>query len=260
MVAISVPDAGCVRRALLAGALLLACLRGAGAQTPLLLVTEHTPPDIMREGDSVRGISGDKVRIMLERADIPHRFQVLAWRRAYMLAQKDPDTCVFSTARIPEREALFKWVGPLREADWTLYGLASTRRQLKSLEDARGLRIGGYNGDVRATYLQARGFTVDTAQDDLTNPRKLLAGHIDLWAAGSEVARLAIEQNGWSGKIVPLLVFHSTKLYLACNRSVPDQRIAAMNAALTDMQRDGTVAAIERRYANWRPQAAPPER
>jgi hypothetical protein len=54
--------------------------------------------------------------------------------------------CIFSTARTPERDALFKWVGPTDEAEWVLLGRADHSFQLRSLEDARPLRIGTYNG------------------------------------------------------------------------------------------------------------------
>lgn len=235
----------------LAGSLLalpLAALAGS-----LQLFTEYTPPDIMREGERIVGISPDKVKEIMSRAGITYTIEIMAWRRAYELAQRTPDACVFSTSRIAEREGLFKWVGPLREVDWTFYGLANPPFQLVTLEDAKGLRIGGYNGDVRAQFLLDRGFKVDTAQDNFSNPRKLLAGRIDLWATSHQLANGVLMRQGLAGKIVPLLTFHTSRAYLACNKAVPDAAIAAMSAALADMVKDGTAAAIDRKYANWRP-------
>ena len=51
---------------------------------------------------------------------------------------------------------------------------------LHALEDARPYRIRTYHGDARDGYLRSRGFRVDSAPNDLTNPRKLLLGRIDL--------------------------------------------------------------------------------
>ncbi|WP_139232644.1 ABC transporter substrate-binding protein [Duganella sp. CF458] len=223
---------------------------------PLQLFTEYTPPDIMREGETIVGISPDKVKEIMARAGIGYSIEIMAWRRAYELALRTPGSCVFSTSRTPEREALFKWVGPLREVDWTLYGLAKPPFQLATLDDARHLRIGGYNGDVRAQYLLARGFTVDTAPDNFSNPRKLLGGRIDLWVTSHQLANGVLAQEGLLGKIVPLLTFRTSRAYLACNKAVPDAQIAAMSAAMADMVKDGTSSAIDRKYANWRP--APP--
>ncbi|WP_342117112.1 substrate-binding periplasmic protein [Pseudoduganella sp. OTU4001] len=234
-------------------ALPLLALPLAAPAGSLQLFTEHTPPDIMRDGERVYGISPDKVKEIMSRAGINYTIEVTAWRRAYEVTLRTPDACVFSTSRTPEREALFKWVGPLREVDWTFYGLADATFRLTKLEDAKGLRIGGYAGDVRAQYLQARGFTVDTAGDNLSNPRKLVGKRIDLWVASIALATGVLENEGLAGKIVPLLTFHTSRAYLACNKAVPDAQIAALSAAMAEIVKDGTSAAIDRKYANWRP-------
>lgn len=220
---------------------------------PLQLFTEHTPPDIMRDGERVYGISPDKVKEIMSRARIGYSIEVMAWRRAYELALRMPAACVFSTSRTPEREPLFHWIGPLREVDWTFYGLADAPFRLATLEDAKGLRIGGYAGDVRAQYLVARGFTVDAASDNAANPRKLVGRRIDLWATSIPLASGVLQNEGLAGKIVPLLTFHTSRAYLACNRAVPEAQIAALSAAMAQIVKDGTAAAIDRKYANWRP-------
>ncbi len=236
---------------LLAAAMLALPLAAPGG--PLQLYTEYTPPDIMRAGEHIVGISPDKVKEIMSRAGITYTIEIMAWRRAYELALRMPDSCVFSTSRTPEREALFKWIGPLREVDWTLYGLANPPFRLATLDDAKGLRIGGYSGDVRAQYLLARGFTVDAAPDNFANPRKLLGKRIDLWVTSHQLANGVLAREGLTGKIVPLLTFHTAGAYLACNKAVPDAQVAAMAAALAGMVKDGTAAAIDRKYANWRP-------
>lgn len=240
-----------VRKLLLAVPMLALPLAAqAGA---LQLFTEYTPPDIMRVGDRIYGISPDKVKEIMSRAGISYTIEIMAWRRAYELALRTPDACVFSTSRTPEREPLFKWIGPLREVDWTFYGLANPPFRLAALEDAKGLRIGGYNGDVRTQYLTDRGYSVDSVTDNFSNPRKLIGGRIDLWVASIPLANIVLEQEGLSGKIVPLLTFHVSRAYLACNKAVPEAQVAAMSAAMADIIKDGTAAAIDRKYANWRP-------
>jgi len=234
---------------LLAASLLALALTAQAG--PLHLFTENTPPDIMRDGQRIVGISPEKVKAIMSRAGIDYTMEIMAWKRAYELALRTPDSCVFSTSRTPEREALFKWVGPLREFDWTLYGLANPPFQLTVLDDAKKLRIGGYNSDVRVQYLQDRGFTVDAAPDNYSNPRKLMGGRIDLWVTSHQLAHGLLEQEGLVGKIVPLLTFHTSRAYLACNKAVPDATIAALSAAMADIVKDGTAAAIDRKYANW---------
>lgn len=226
------------------------------APPQLVITTEHAPPAIMAEGERVLGYSSDKIHEIMARTGLTYSIDVLPWKRAYTSAVQRRNGCVYATTRTPEREALFKWVGPTDEGAWVLLGRADRNYQLATLEDARGLRIGTYNGDVRDDYLRTRGFTVDPAPSDLLNPQKLLMNRIDLWATGLRPGGGVLEQNGFAGKIVPVLIFNRVKGYLACNRAVPDALIDKMNAALDAMNRDGTSRRLERKYDNWTPRKA----
>lgn len=223
----------------------------SAAALELHLTTEHSPPASMLVEGRVGGRETDKLREMLERSDIPHSFDLLPWKRAYTLAQHAPHTCVYSTARTPEREALFKWVGPTDVSEWVLMGRADARLRLRSLDDARGLRIGTYNGDAREEYLQTRGLRVEPVANDTLNPQKLLLKRIDLWAVGLRTGSQLLAQQKLTGKIVPLLVFHRVKVYLACNPSVPDRLIERMNSSLDEMRQDGSFQRLDRKYEKW---------
>jgi polar amino acid transport system substrate-binding protein len=205
----------------------------------------------MREGDRVTGIGTDMVREIMARSGIAYSIDLLPWKRAYTAALERRDTCVFSTTRTPEREPHFKWIGPIGEAEWVLMGRADRRFDLKSLDDARAYRVGTYNGDARDQFLRARGFNVDPAPNDLINPRKLMMDRIDLWAASLRRGSLTLDRLGYSGKVVPVLVFNRIRVYLACNRAVPDALVARMNGSLEAMERDGTSRAIVHKYDDW---------
>ncbi|CAN7192470.1 substrate-binding periplasmic protein [Massilia sp. LjRoot122] len=226
-------------------------VEAAAARPRLYITTETSAPSSMLDGRRVIGIATDKVREAMQRAGIDYSIDLLPWKRAYLAAQQRPDACVYSTSRTPEREALFKWVGPTAIGEWVLMGRADSKLKLRSLEDARGLRIGTYNGDARDAYLRARGFRVDAANEDLANAGKLLLDRIDLWAASLRSGSTILARYGYDKKIVPLLVFKRIEVYLACNRGVPDTVVARLNAAFESIARDGTGRRIERSYENW---------
>lgn len=180
----------------------------------------------MKEGEEVTGRETEKIRDMLARLAIPYKIDILPWKRAFTMAQQQKHTCVYSTSRTPEREKQFKWIGPTDEAEWVFVGRADHE------------------------FLRARGFNVEPAPNDASNPRKLLLNRIDLWAVGLRAgASVPVEYTGDKGEIVPLLTFHRVKVYLACNPCVPDTLVERMNAALETMRRDGTFAKLERKYA-----------
>ncbi|MEW7848182.1 ABC transporter substrate-binding protein [Massilia aurea] len=214
----------------------------------LSLTTETAAPSSMLENGRVVGIATDKLRIVLERAGVTYDITLLPWKRAYTAALQQPNACVYSTTRTPERETLFKWIGPTDVGQWVLMGRADRNWRIASLDDARGLRIGTYHGDARDGYLKSRGFVTDAAPSEALNPPKLLQGRIDLWAASWRAGSDVLVKNGWDKEIVPVFVFNRIAVYLACNPAVPDALVKRLNAEFETIERDGTARAIERRY------------
>lgn len=232
----------------LIAAALLATL--SEARPKLTLTTEDAPPFNMldtRTG-AISGISTEKVIELMRRAHEPYTLTSYPWSRAYKLARQAKDTCVFSTTRTPARESLFKWVGPLVKNDWVVYARADDARHPKALEDLRPYVLGGYLNDAVGIFLKERGFVVDFANYDAQNLQKLMLKRIDFWATGEPQGQYLLTRSGYRGQIVPLFKFNHTELYLACNRAVDGQLIDHLNALLQEMNKDGSSAAIERRY------------
>lgn len=241
---------------LAAGAALLA--QAAWGATPgLILTAEMTYPAVMEEKGRVTGHAAEKVHEIMRRSGIGYSMRIMPWKRAYVLALTQPQTCVFMTTRTAEREALFKWIGPISQADWVLYGRADRSYAIRTVEDARGLRIGAYNGDVRGEYLAARGYVVDFVQNDESNPKKLMLDRIDLWVNSTRSSRPLLAQLGLAGKIVPVVTFHQAKLYLACHLSVSEEVAGRLGQALKSMEADGTYKAIEHRFDDRYPSPGP---
>ena len=235
-------------------ALAWADTRGPARAAPppqLFLTTEQSAPYSMRQGDRVIGIGTDIVREIMKRTGTTYTVDLLPWKRAYTAALERKDACVFSTTRTPEREPLFKWVGPIGGADWVLMARTDRHLKLNTLDDAKRYRIGTYNGDARNDYLRTRGFQVDPAQNDLINPRKLMLGRIDLWAASLRRGSVTLARLGYADQIESVFVFNRISVYLACNRNVPDDLVARMNGALAAMEHDGSARAITRGYDGW---------
>lgn len=216
---------------------------------PALVITgENTPPSSMLVNGKPSGYQTDKIVALMQRAGVPYRIDILPWKRAYVMAQRDPLTCVYSTSRTPDREKFFKWVGPINSTEWLLLGRAGHPYQLKTLDDARNLRIGAYNGDARGEYLRSRGFNVDSLQNDMANQQKLLLNRIDLWAVATRTDSNMLDRLTMGGKLVPVLVFNKVQLYLACNATTPDALVDRLNATFETLRRDGTLSRIDRRY------------
>ena len=150
-------------------------------------------------------------------------------------------------ARLPDREALFKWVGPIGPDDWVLLAKADSKIQLDDLEHARRYRIGAYKGDAIAETLEKQGLNPVVVLRDQDNAQKLMDGQIDLWATGDPAGRYLARQVGVTG-LKTVLRFNSAQLYLALNRDVPDETVAKLQAALDQLRSEGRVEQIMANY------------
>ena len=225
------------------------------ARYSMVLLTENFPPYNMAkngknfaQNENLEGIAVDILRETFKRAGISYSMTLrFPWERIYNLALENPDYGVFVTARVPEREALFKWVGPLGPDDWVLLARANSPITLTSLEQARKYRVGAYKGDAIALSLQKQGLAPVIVLRDQDNARKLLAGQIDLWATGDPAGRFLARQVGISG-FKTVLRFNQAELYLALNKDVPDEVVAKLQKVLDQLKAEGVVEKIRAKY------------
>ena len=221
----------------------------------LVLLTENFPPYNMAKNgknfakeDNIEGIAVDIVRETFKRAGISYNLTLrFPWERIYKLALEKPGYGVFVMARLPDREALFKWVGPIGPDDWVMLAKADSKIQLESLEQARRYKIGAYKGDAIAESLDKQGLKPMVALRDQDNAQKLMEGQIDLWATGDPAGRYLARQVGVNG-LKTVLRFNSAQLYLALNKDVPDEVVARLQAALDELRNSGRIDEIMARY------------
>ncbi|WP_374990411.1 substrate-binding periplasmic protein [Pseudomonas sp. G34] len=221
----------------------------------VVLLTENFPPYNMAingknfaQEDNVDGIAVDVVREMFKRAGIKYSLTLrFPWDRIYKLALEKPGYGVFVTARLPEREGLFKWVGPIGPDDWVLLARGDSKLVVNNLQQAKQYRIGAYKGDAIAEHLEKQGLQPVTSLRDQENAKKLMAGQIDLWATGDPAGRYLARQEGVSG-LKTLLRFNSAQLYLALNKEVPDEVVQKLQSELDKMRAEGIVDSILNSY------------
>lgn len=248
-------------RTFLAFALCAALFSGSAARADvpagysMVLLTENFPPYNMASNDknfaqedNIRGIATELVQEMYRRAGIPYSMTLrFPWDRIYKLALNNPGYGVFVTARLPEREHSFKWVGPLGPDDWIMLARADSSITLENLDQARPYRIGAYTGDAIAQSLAERDMRPILALRDQDNARKLLDGQIDLWATGDPAGRYLARLEGING-LKTVLRFNSAELFLALNKETPQEVVERLQRALDDMRREGVVDRVFAEY------------
>jgi len=236
----------------LAVTVLAVCAQAAQAAT-LTFLTEENPPFNYMESGKLIGAGTEIVLQIANRAGQPVTTQLLPWDTAYVRAQAEKNTCLFSTARLENRERLFLWVGPIATNLWALYGKGDFAVPIKTLKDLAPYRIGAVARDAKGEFLRDNAITnVKVVRDDRDNPPRLLLppdnpDHIDLWItglySGRDVAKVA--------KVTGIkLVFIAAEqpLYLACNPQTDRAIVKALADALETLKADGTLARINATY------------
>ncbi|MGX5727471.1 substrate-binding periplasmic protein [Metapseudomonas otitidis] len=214
----------------------------------VVLLTENFPPYNMAingknfaQEDNIDGIAVDIVQAMFKRAGVKYTMTLrFPWDRIYKLAQEKPDYGIFVTARLPEREASFKWVGPIGPDDWVLLARGDSTISVSSLEQAKQYKVGAYKGDAIHQALTDKGIEAHASLRDQENAKKLEKGQIDLWATGDPAGRYLAKQEGITG-LKTVLRFNQTPLYLALNKSVPDEVVKKLQDALEQLRSEGFV-------------------
>src|SRR5690349_18207478 len=130
-----------------ASLLLISSARAADSSTTeLVLLTENFPPYNMAKNgknfaqdENINGIAVDIVREMFKRANVTYSLTLrFPWERVYKLALENPGYGAFVMARLPDRERLFKWVGPIGPDDWILLAKADRSEERRVGKECRG--------------------------------------------------------------------------------------------------------------------------
>jgi polar amino acid transport system substrate-binding protein len=219
----------------------------------LKLLTEENPPLNYTEGKKLTGMATEVVQEMGKRARMKLDFEVMAWNKAYEKAQADKETCLYGTARLPNRENAFKWVGPIAANKWGLFALGGFKQEIKSLNDAKPFRVGGVARDAKTEFLKQWGVTnIVEVTDDRLNPGKLTlnrkeAQKIDLWITSVASAKQTAERAKVPGVKLVYLV-REEESYLACSPRTSADTLKALTGALEEMKKDGSYAKIIKAY------------
>ncbi|RVU42043.1 hypothetical protein EOE67_02330 [Rheinheimera riviphila] len=99
-----------------------ALLAMPSAACGLRVLTEDLPPyQVVKNHQVVAGSAYLQVEAILRSAGLPCRTEVLPWARSFELARSQPNTLIYSLARLPAREHLFVWLAPLIQADYRFF-------------------------------------------------------------------------------------------------------------------------------------------
>ncbi|MBO9397295.1 transporter substrate-binding domain-containing protein [Shimia sp. R9_2] len=217
----------------------------AGDADVAFLTEDYAPYSWMENGEAV-GHGIDLIHEVANRAALSSSVEITKWTRAIVLAEKNENTCVFSTARTEEREPKFQWAGPMYVESTYLVQRAGENADVTTLDVALTKAIGTQVGDFTVELLNGLGAAkVDTAPDLEKTLKKLRAGRLDYVILGEDGAKSITAQNA---DLEMALEVSRDEFFIACSKSTPAETVAKIDAAMASMMADGTQAQMVAKY------------
>lgn len=202
---------------------------------------EDIPPSNYLQEGRLTGISVDLLKSMWRTmGESQRKIQVVPWARGYDAALNKPGHVLFSMSRTPERDTLFKWVGPIFSVRNVLLARSGNVRLPKTLAQAKALRIGTIKGDVVESFLLGAGFDpsrIEGVSSLAQNFEKLRRGRVDLLAHSENTLMEFIRTTKQDPRAyVIAMEFSHTENFYAFHRQVPDSVIERFQRALDGLR------------------------
>lgn len=213
----------------------------------LTLLTYQDSPLVISTETAVEGIVIEVIRLLMERAEINYKIDFTPPKRAIFKAEHNKNFCVFPISRSQEREATFQWISPILISRHAFYSKKKYGHQLRTMEDAKLLRIGSSLGDGVGEYLEGLGYDVDNTRRNELNADKLELQRIDLWLTDTVSAPYLAAKRGLKLN-PPELVFFTTLRSMGCHKDIDPSLINKLKGTLVEMYRDGTIKELYLHY------------
>ena len=239
------------------GAILLSASmssRAAWAAETLHFVSTEYPPytsGTMAKGGVITEIATEAFK----RAGYTIHVDVLPWSRALAYGKAGSDAegktidGIVGVWRNPAREQWFVFSDPLPSNQIGFYKRADSTITFKSLADLKSYRIGIVLDYANPKVFDDAKLNTDAVSNDEINIRKLVHGRVDLILVDKGVAQYILEtrlpqykgQVGWLDPPIDTL-----PLYIAFSKKagVNDKTLSALNHALKEMEKDGTIGRL----------------
>lgn len=218
--------------------------------------TEEWHPFNFHKNGEVKGLSADILEMMLKKVGSVQNsksFRIVPWARALHEAKKKENSVLFSTIRTKEREASFKWVGPITDISFYFWALKGNNIKINSFDDFKPYTIGVLRNDATEELVKRKldisPTNIQPVSANILNMRKLLKGRIDLITQSEfTTIRLAKENNINLNKIEKVFTLDKKELYYAFNIKTSDDVINSLQKAFNDLKKEGKIKEIFKRY------------
>ena len=226
----------------------------AEAEEFQVIGSEFPPLMYIKDGNPA-GLSVDLLQMMLQKMkDVAVKIEFYPVPRMLKMVTENTNMFTLSVTRNQEREALFKWVGPICPRTNALFKLKSrSELQATTLEEIRPYKIGVGRGYAAVNDLLKAGIPqehIEEVTEDVQNIKKLFVQRIDFVATNDLVFAYLIKQEGhqWDEIEQVLILEDQYQYYYAFNKDTDEQSIQQFQQALDQLKQNGQYEELLKKY------------
>jgi polar amino acid transport system substrate-binding protein len=223
-----------VLRRLTVSVIFLLCVSGVSAAELVVMKEDygqfHYNTDLLGQAAAIEleDQTTQRVRQILDEVGIEYRIQLRTWPISFRRASQREDYGIFPIERNEDLSEIFKFIGPLAEYQWVVYTRSNSTLIIDSVDDLKGLRVGGYGSSTFSRYLLEQGVEVEELSFDALNLKKLTLGYIDAWVTYDVNAESIARQAGYPVP-KPAWVVKSVDVYLGINKTSSAEVLTAID-------------------------------
>jgi polar amino acid transport system substrate-binding protein len=227
-------------------------------EKPLTFLCSEFPPfEYSAPDGKPSGYSIEILEAIMKESGITGNIQIVPWKRAYLLAQRDVNTAVFTMARTQIREKLFKWVGPIAQRKIYLWKLKNRADiNANNWEDVKKYTIGTVRGEAGEQQIIDKGFNknknISPVINQVQNYKKLFLNRIDFIYGLELSTNFGLKKAGFNPNDLEksLLLSEGLGYYYGFNLETDDAVIEKFTVSLKRLKSNGTIEKIEKKYTN----------
>jgi len=234
--------------------ILLFC--GTAMSAKINILTEHLAPFQIVEGNKIGGLSTEIVEATLKEARLTYSIEAYPWSLSYHSALQKKNTCIYSLARLPQRQNLFHWIGHITTSTISLYALKNKTLKIDNLTQAKNYKIAVIKDDVTHHFLLSKGFVenknlyVMNNYDSLLKLLEIPSRQIDFVVINDDLINNRVKNTAQASKYQAVFLFKELTLdfYFACSLTTDKALMASLTQAMAILEKQGAYAAIKKRW------------
>jgi len=211
----------------------------------LTYLTEQYPPLNYEEEGKLSGVSVDVLEALFAKMNVNRsrdNISLLPWSEAYQQTLGSENRLLFSTARVPEREMLFKWVGPIAPEKTIVVGLVANNIQISAPADLNNYSLGVIEDYAAILVLTDQGVLPETMVQypDVEHMYMALGnGEVDYIVYSETGNTLIIESLGMNADDFETLYMAAVvENYFAFHVNTSDEIISLFQLSMNELKLD----------------------